>query len=76
MAKRVAKVVKATKTVAKTGVAIAQNMGLLPNFGATAPATAKKKAPGKGKKRQTVAKIKRKIALIKAKKELTKIRGY
>jgi hypothetical protein len=46
----------------------------------SAPASpaAKKQQKGKGtgKKRMTVAKIKRKIALLKAKKELAKIRGY
>lgn len=38
--------------------------------------TPSKKGKGTGKKRMTVAKIKRKIALIKAKKELSKLRGY
>lgn len=34
------------------------------------------KKANKGKRRQSVAKIKRKIALLKAKKELAKVRGY
>lgn len=40
------------------------------------PVPTQKKEKKTGKKRMTVAKIKRKIALIKAKKELTKLRGY
>lgn len=73
---------KAVKKVVRSspfGAVVSAGKALFEKEGkAGRPVGSKNKTKGKGtgKKRQSVAKIKRKIALLKAKKELSKIRGY
>lgn len=68
------------KKAIKKAVSVSKSIASMLPMGRTASAvsslgslTSKKK---KGRRKQSIASIKRKIALIKAKKELSKVRGY
>lgn len=62
-----------TKQIVSAGLSVGAS--ILRAQGVPIPESSKKKGSSP-KRRQTVAKIKRKIALLKAKKELAKLRGY